>query len=184
MEQEIPKEILEMASYLGYTFSKSIISNVETAEDLKQDLIVLYLEKLPENKIRSKGGWYMTFKNYLINKIFKNKIKIQKDKKQMSNIEVPEDKASWVLDQWISTLQLVKLSQRDLILVISNLLYSVGASIEGYDGMGPSVSEVLKKYYSDPGQIGIALMAQGLQMNQEWIASLEKITEENSNIKS
>jgi len=68
MEKDIPKEILEMASYLGYTFSKSIISNVETAEDLKQDLIVLYLEKLPENKIRSKGGWYMTFKNYLINK--------------------------------------------------------------------------------------------------------------------
>jgi len=68
------------------------------------------------------------------------------------------------------------LTTATLVIVLSNLLYSVGASMEGFDGEGPSVDETLKGHYANPSNIGYALMAQGLLMNQEWVKTINGMT--------
>lgn len=95
---------------------------------------------------------------------------------------VPPDsnQADWVLDQWLQILKQVQLGPYELILVSSNILYSIGASLEGYKGKGPSPEEVLQMYYTNP-TLGVAMMAQALQMNQEWIASLERLAKRKKN---
>jgi hypothetical protein len=82
------------------------------------------------------------------------------------------------LEELLGTFQKYKLNQLELVLVCSNLLYSVGASIEGYKGVAPSPTETLKLYYANPQKVGIAMMAQALHMNQEWTASLERAMKE------
>lgn len=50
----------------------------------------------------------------------------------------------------------------EIIIAYGNLGYALGASIEGFKGKGPSVEEVEKEYYANPGKIGFALMLAGL----------------------
>ena len=68
MEEKIPEDILQCIDYLAYSFSQSMHSITDSKEDLKQDLILEYLEKKPSGKIKTKGGWYIHFKNILLNK--------------------------------------------------------------------------------------------------------------------
>lgn len=98
--------------------------------------------------------------------------------KDPAHSQTEEEVAAWVVDQWIVTLQQAKLNQKGLILAVSCLLYSIGASLEGFTGIGPSPEEVLKDYYVNPKRLGVAMMAQALQMNQTWLESLDQITKE------
>jgi len=89
-----------------------------------------------------------------------------------------------VLAKLINALHDNPLTVEDLILVLSNLIYAVGASIEGYKDKTPPASEVMKEYYAKPGRIGFAMMAQGLLMNQKWPEDLKEVSEEKTDGKS
>jgi hypothetical protein len=88
-----------------------------------------------------------------------------------------EEKASEALEELLNVFQKYHLNPEEIVLVMSNLLYSLGASVEGHDDQGPSVTEVMEAYYTNP-TVGNALMAQGLLMNQEWMSVFKKATEE------
>jgi hypothetical protein len=88
------------------------------------------------------------------------------------------DKASHVLSQWLDSLEKTPLNQLELVLASSNLLFCIGASIEGYKEVAPSPMEIMKLYYTFPQKVGIALMAQALQMNASWGGTLTKMMED------
>jgi len=56
-----------------------------------------------------------------------------------------------------------KLNIVEQLIMLGNLLYSVGASQAGYKGQGPSVPELEKKYYEKP-TAATTLMLTGLQI--------------------
>lgn len=73
------------------------------------------------------------------------------------------------------------LSVPEIVDVFTNVLYAVGASIEGFKDTGPSIPDVIDMYYSKPGRVGIAMMAQAIHMNQEWHKSLVQTMEQTEN---
>ena len=64
-----------------------------------------------------------------------------------------------------------KLSVHEMIHILGQLCYSVGASLEGHKGVGPNVEELKRALIQDPENIGNALMATGLQI-QTWTQDL------------
>lgn len=56
-----------------------------------------------------------------------------------------------------------ELSIEDLITFYGQLGYSIGASIAGFKGKGPTEKELTKEYYRTP-TIDVALMVQGLMI--------------------
>lgn len=63
----IPEDINKIMSYLSKAFSKSMRDPaINSAEDLKEDLIVYYLEHY-KKKI-TKNEWFIRFKNFLVDK--------------------------------------------------------------------------------------------------------------------
>jgi hypothetical protein len=106
-------------------------------------------------------------------------VKVKESEKSVpSDPAVIDDKASYVLTKWLEILEETPLNQLELILASSNLLFCIGASIEGYKEVAPSPTEIMKLYYAFPGKVGIALMAQALQMNSEWGDALTKMMED------
>jgi hypothetical protein len=94
-------------------------------------------------------------------------MKIDKDFKE-PNIDA--EKTSEVLDKILEVLRENKLNTLELIVLLSNLGYSIGASLEGFQGNGPSFEELQKMYYSNP-TVGVALMNQAMLMSS-WLSDL------------
>jgi hypothetical protein len=69
-----------------------------------------------------------------------------------------------------------KLTVQELLLVLSNTLYTVGASIGGYKDKGPSVEEIDRMYALKPS-LDLAIMLQGLTIGT-YINDLDKKYEE------
>lgn len=96
-KKEIPKEIMERINYLAYKYNKAIKSPVYSVQDLKSELVIFYLENVDSNKIKSIGGWFVSFKNHLINiqtRVYKeNKIKSTLKKEYNSFYNVQKRKA-------------------------------------------------------------------------------------------
>src|SRR5258706_7879096 len=69
-----------------------------------------------------------------------------------------------------------KLTVQELLLVLGNTLYTVGASIGGYGTKGPSVKELAELYATKPS-LDVALMTNGLQVTT-WIEDLDKTVEQ------
>lgn len=69
------------------------------------------------------------------------------------------------------------LNHAELIDVVTNFLFSVGASVEGC-GVLESSEEVLLRYSNNP-TLGNALMAQALYMKETWIDNKERKETEN-----
>jgi len=101
------------------------------------------------------------------------------DKNFTAKLEFDPDKVNRVYEKLVNIFQEEKLSVGEIIIAYGNLGYTLGASIEGYDGEGPSLEELTKKYYSDP-TLGIALMIQGITVTS-WYSSWEKQQIENGN---
>lgn len=81
-------------------------------------------------------------------------------------------------DEILVVLQKYKLSTRELILLMGNVLYSIGASIAGYKGTAPSGANLAKLYYQNAKNPGLAMMSQG-ELMTTWYDDLpyaEEIT--------
>lgn len=83
-------------------------------------------------------------------------------------------------DEILVVLQKHKFSTRELIILMSNVLFSIGASIAGYKAKAPSGDVLRKLYYQNPKNPGLALMCQGEVMST-WYEDLpyaEELTPE------
>jgi hypothetical protein len=75
--------------------------------------------------------------------------------------QVEDNKVSDCLSEIVEVLQKYHFKVNDLLLLYSNLSYTLGASIDGYKEKGPSPDELEKLYYTNP-TVGIALMMTGI----------------------
>lgn len=98
--------------------------------------------------------------------------KKKKNNKQAKNLS-SEEKANVCIEKILNTFKKYNLTVEEIILIYSNVGYSIGASLEGYKDKGPSPEKVQRKIYEDR-TIGYALMAQSLMMNGEWLPHLEQ----------
>jgi hypothetical protein len=89
---------------------------------------------------------------------------------------VDPDKINKVYNEVVKCFQETRLTVNELLLVIGNLTYTLGASIGGHKDKGPSLEELDKAYALKPS-IDVALMLSGLQTCQ-WQLDLEKKYEE------
>lgn len=74
-----------------------------------------------------------------------------------------KEKTSETLEKILEVFKQKKLRTQDIILVLGNLSYSIGAALEGHEPgfTGPTIDELNQKYYTEP-TVGVALMLQGL----------------------
>lgn len=94
----------------------------------------------------------------------------------MNNVtRIDEEKVNVVLTRLIEAFQDPKLNRLEILLALSNLLFTIGASIKDYKDPIPSVNEILQQFMTTPHDLGLALMAQGIEMNMQWIPALEKM---------
>jgi len=83
---------------------------------------------------------------------------------RIANItSVNEKKIGKILDKVLDMINKSKLTIPELIILIGNLSYFIGASIAGFVEKGPSIDDLKKEYYRNP-TIDIALMLQGLEI--------------------
>lgn len=98
----------------------------------------------------------------------------------MTNEEL--ENTSKALDEVLEVLQKYNLTAQSLVILYGNLGYSLGASIDGYQGgEGPSYEELEKKYYSEP-TIGTSMMLQGLLVTS-WNRQLDQENDGNNDEK-
>lgn len=81
-------------------------------------------------------------------------------------------KVSECLEDIIGILNKHRLSYEEIVLMFSNLSYTLGASMDGYKEKGPSIDELEKMYYTKP-TAGIALMMTGMEASV-WYNNLIK----------
>lgn len=80
------------------------------------------------------------------------------------------------LGEMIESLEKNKLTVGELIILLSNLQYTIGASIDGYGEKGPGLEELKKIYYSEP-TVGVAMMLNGMEIStwyDSWVNILKK----------
>ena len=75
--------------------------------------------------------------------------------------EDEREKANQCLQRLITDLNEFNLRTQDVVVVLGNLAYAVGASIEGIGEDGPTLDELNQRYYTEP-TLGTALMLQGM----------------------
>lgn len=95
------------------------------------------------------------------------------------------DDASKCLDELIQTFKKYNLTLAEILRCYGNLGYTLGASIEGLKGKGPTIKELELQYYTN-ARPGIALMIQGYQITtweQDLFTLQEKETEKENNDK-
>jgi len=97
-------------------------------------------------------------------------------KQPEKTVSFDPEKASNLLEELIEVFRKHNPGVSEMIVVTSNLLYSLGSSISPVYGMevgekGPSLEELNKIYYSEPGRLDVAFMLTGLTMNtwkEDW----------------
>ena len=72
-----------------------------------------------------------------------------------------------------------KVSTHEMVFILGKLQYSLGASLSRYTGIGPSVEDLQKRYYSGDKSIGVALMLNGLTV-QSWLQDIKGISTNDS----
>lgn len=87
-----------------------------------------------------------------------------KVKKPEKRLDFDPKKCEEIYEELVGVFQDKKPTVAEIIVALSNLTYTLGASIEGYEGSGPGLDALQKIYYSEPGKIGVALMLQGFTM--------------------
>ena len=94
-------------------------------------------------------------------------------------IETPEkaknfdpEEAQGAFEDLVKVFQERRLTIAEIIIVLGNLSYTLGASIEGFKEEGPSAEELQRMYYSDPS-VGTGLMMTGITICS-WYSSLGK----------
>ena len=99
-------------------------------------------------------------------------------------IETPEkasnfdpDKAQEAFGELVDVFQRHRLTVAEILIVLGNLSYTLGASMEGFKEKGPSMEELQKMYYLSPTP-GIALMINGVTVCL-YFSDLNKIQSNN-----
>ena len=85
------------------------------------------------------------------------------------------EKCNDVYERLIQAYQEADLTVPEIIVSLSNLTYSLGASIGGYTDKGPSAEELEKLYYASPS-VDTALMLQALTM-VTWSSQYTKLVD-------
>jgi len=99
-------------------------------------------------------------------------MKVKKEIKKTLSFD--PDKCNDLYTGLVEVFQENKPTVGEIIIAMGNLLYTLGASIEGYGEKGPGFEELKKLYYMNPSKIGLAMMMQGLTMTT-WYEDWEKI---------
>lgn len=101
------------------------------------------------------------------------------DKEPEKTLDFNPDKASKALEELIKVFQENRLTIGEILITYGNLGYSLGTSIAGFEGKGPSFDELQKLYYSSSGsratQIGVALALQGFTITT-WYEDWARLT--------
>ena len=84
--------------------------------------------------------------------------------------EVDQDKCARILEKLLADFNQEQLTDKEIVLVLSNTMYSLGAYIEGYKNKGPTLKVLEKQYYTQP-TAGNGLMLQGLLMST-WLDTM------------
>lgn len=90
------------------------------------------------------------------------------------------EKVEEAFAQLVSVFQEQKLTVGEIIIAYGNLGYTLGASIEGYAGQGPSIEELEKLYYQNP-TIGVSLMLQSIMVTtwfDDYMNNTDKLKEQ------
>jgi hypothetical protein len=99
-------------------------------------------------------------------------------------MSIREELASETLEELIEVFNKFSLNNQEIIIVLSNLGYTLGASMCGYEGKGPSPIQVQQMYMEHPQHPGIALMMQSILMNHTWNETIEQAKDELENNRS
>ncbi len=78
-------------------------------------------------------------------------------------MDTDNDKISACHTELIDIFQKYKLNIGEILITYGNLGYTLGASIDGHAGQGPSEEELKKAYYTTP-TVGVGLMLQGIEV--------------------
>lgn len=84
------------------------------------------------------------------------------------------EKTSKLYEELIEVFQKHKPTVGEILVAFGNLGYALGTSIEGFNEKGPSIEDLSKLYYEEPGRIGVALALQGATVTS-WYEDWEKI---------
>lgn len=95
---------------------------------------------------------------------------IEEPKKTLS---FDPDRCTEVLAELVEVFQKHKPTVGEILIAYGNLGYTLGASIGKFE-KGPSIEELEKLYYSEPGRLDVALMIQGLQVTTWYESYAEK----------
>ena len=96
---------------------------------------------------------------------------MSKEIKEPEGEDLREDKVDRVLSLVLKTLNREKLTERELLMLLSTLGYSIGASMEGFTDNGPSEKKLEQQYYESPTP-GVGLMLQSLLLST-WINDIK-----------
>jgi uncharacterized protein YejL (UPF0352 family) len=88
-------------------------------------------------------------------------------------LQFDPDKCNEMLSELMAIFQKHQPTVGEILTVYGNLGYSLGASIGGYQGKGPSPEELKQMYYEKPGRVDVALMLEGLTVTT-WFEDWEK----------
>ncbi len=90
--------------------------------------------------------------------------------------DVSVNKVQKTYDALVKIFQKNKLSVKEILIVLGNLTYTLGASIGEYKDKGPGINTLQELYLKKP-TIDVAMMISGLQF-QHWVLDLDKKYEE------
>jgi hypothetical protein len=88
-----------------------------------------------------------------------------------------KERPNFVLQECIKIFRENSLTVEEILTVLSNLQYALGASIEKID-RDLTIDEVIDLYKTHTGSIGYAMMTQALDMNINWANEYRKLLKE------
>ena len=102
-------------------------------------------------------------------------------KKPDKTLEFDPERCNEMFEELVEVFQKHRPTVGEIIVAYGNLGYTLGASVNNYKGKGPGIEQLKELYYKNPGDIGIALMLQGLTVTT-WYGDWEQLqlgTEDN-----
>jgi len=111
-------------------------------------------------------------------------MKIMTTKDFPKRLEFDPDKTNDTYEKLVNIFKDQKLTTGEILIAYGNLGYTLGASIAGYKGTGPSIEELKKSYYENP-TVGVALMLAAFEITnwyEDW--SKQKIKQEDTKEKT
>jgi len=99
-------------------------------------------------------------------------VDIEKPRKTLA---FDDKKCNNLYKELVEVFQKHKPTVGELLIAYGNLGYTLGASVGGYKDKGPSTEELEKLYYSEPGNIAVALMLQSMTV-VSWYSEWEQIS--------